>query len=98
MAIDQGCEETAVDEAGDGHVVGGGSEMGDYAFTFDIALQLMAGWILASASETVNEVFGIEILNRCHMSTECITHPASFSCCPILLAIVPAPNLEEVGA
>jgi hypothetical protein len=79
VAIDQGREETTIDESRDGHVVGGRGEMGDYGFTVDMAFQLMAGWILASASETMSEIFGIEILNGCHMSTECITHPAPFS-------------------
>jgi len=63
VAIHEGCEEAAVHEAGDRHVVRGWREMGDDGFPFNVALELMSGMVLISTAEAMSEVLGVEILD-----------------------------------
>jgi hypothetical protein len=63
MTIHERREQAAIRESGYGDVIGRGLEMSHNLIVFDKALQLMAGRVVATATETVGEVIGIEILN-----------------------------------
>jgi hypothetical protein len=64
VAIHEGGDETAIDEAGDGDVIGGGLEDRDGFVAVPAAFQLQSVVVEASAAVAVAEVVGIGVLER----------------------------------
>ena len=67
MTIDEGCEQAAIHEAGNGDVMRSRCKSCDNFTTIDITLQLVSGRVVTPASEAVRKIVWVQILNCAHI-------------------------------